>query len=533
MTNYSKTQIGEAARRVKVYIENKKALPTAVAIGADKVPMRNFLYLLTKILVTNKGYVTNVSVSNPVTKSSTFKSGKIDKTHYVDLAKRVSTFIETEKQAPAYANTPLGGMSYQQLIYNFSKILNYVYTKRLTPNYVSVNQFSIKVPVTTTSTYPMGYFINPEQTLIDPIQIASLVKKGVTRYAVRIFEADYKDALTYKATINKAGGTFYAWVWKGFDKVYATYLAKNKVHIVYDVETYDMEKELPAIKELYAVTKQYGVQLILCVKAEGWDGGQLYKELVKYCDRVMPMLYLGDYAKTISDLTAFLKTWTTTYPNKFYAALETYFSDQKTVAKPAETITAEINAAKQFVKSIFLFRFGLSNYLVSTTPVEPSYSSGNWGILEKGVKKIYANITAITNDVRKYCIYSYYFNDKKTFLQELNALISSILGKDNGENCVDYAQCCQKLAKEKGYGGGRFSKYPVILGIYCDADQIWHAVVYMTGNEFAKTSCVINNKTEPGAIVDWAKIADEGGAINTHWCNVNHAVISPSWAPYE
>jgi hypothetical protein len=167
---------------------------------------------------------------------------------------------------------------------------------------------------------------------------------------------------------------------------------------------------------------------------------------------------------------------------------------------------------------------------VTPTPIKPVpapvYSSGDWGLIEKGTHQIISTLTVMTNEVIKHCGYSFYLNGQKNLPREIQALINSFNGIDDGENCVDYAQACTHLAREKGYGA-------TVYGIWCAVSKVNHAVVHITGKEFVNRTCVINGKTYPGVIMDWAKLSSSGGTINQHWCDMNTATKEPSWIPYE
>lgn len=134
------------------------------------------------------------------------------------------------------------------------------------------------------------------------------------------------------------------------------------------METYDIGDYVPWIKSAFT-TINGEVQFISCVKADGWDGGQLYETIVNYCDAIMPMLYLGDYNKSSTDLTNFCKTWFEKLKGKFWACLETYNSDEDTTPKTESRLRAEIKAVSGYIKGIGLFRYGLSNFsgLTSTS----------------------------------------------------------------------------------------------------------------------------------------------------------------------
>ncbi|WP_342457715.1 pseudomurein-binding repeat-containing protein [Methanobacterium sp.] len=145
-TSFTVSQITDAAARVKAYIETNHVLPNYVTIGTTQVKMPDFLRLLTAgLLQLNNGTTTKITlktVAAPAQSSENITSGNIYKSDYVDLAKRVKTFIDANGITPNYANTNLGKLRYESLIYTYSKILNYYQTNKALPNYVSVKAWS-------------------------------------------------------------------------------------------------------------------------------------------------------------------------------------------------------------------------------------------------------------------------------------------------------------------------------------------------------------------------------------------------------
>ena len=124
--NFTVSQINSASARVNKYIENKHRLPKYVTIGTSQVKMPAFLKLLTAdIIQLNNGKTTPIKLKNVKTPSKTtesFKNGKINKSGYLGLAKRVDTFINKNGVAPKQTTSSLGKMNYKSLIYTFSKI---------------------------------------------------------------------------------------------------------------------------------------------------------------------------------------------------------------------------------------------------------------------------------------------------------------------------------------------------------------------------------------------------------------------------
>lgn len=81
-------------------------------MGNGQVQMSDFLKLLTTALLQiNNGKATSITletVNNAVTPTETIKTGNINKADYLDIAKRVDAFIDTQGRLPNYASSILG-----------------------------------------------------------------------------------------------------------------------------------------------------------------------------------------------------------------------------------------------------------------------------------------------------------------------------------------------------------------------------------------------------------------------------------------
>ncbi len=144
--NFTVSQITDAAARVKAYIETNHKLPNYVTIGTTQVEMPEFLKLLTAgLLQINNGTTTSITlkdINSAAKPSESVKSGNITKSGYLDLAKRVNTFIDAIGALPNYATSSLGKLNYQSLIYTFSKIMAFYKTNERLPSYVTVKPWS-------------------------------------------------------------------------------------------------------------------------------------------------------------------------------------------------------------------------------------------------------------------------------------------------------------------------------------------------------------------------------------------------------
>jgi hypothetical protein len=134
--------IASAAGTVKSSYEKNKVLPSYVTINGTQISMPQFLYLLTKGIVninsSNYSSIKIKDVTAPKSPSGTNKSGKINKSVYVTLAKNVATYINNNGRAPNYQKTTLGKISFTKLVYMYSKIVKFYKTYNRLPKYVSI-----------------------------------------------------------------------------------------------------------------------------------------------------------------------------------------------------------------------------------------------------------------------------------------------------------------------------------------------------------------------------------------------------------
>ncbi len=146
--SFTSSQINSAATTVKNFVEKNKRLPSYVTIYSMQVTMPQFLKLMTTNTInlnskTPKS-VTLQTVNNPSTGTGTFKSGNLNKATYVKLAKLINSYINSNGKAPSTGTTSLGKISFKDLVYTYSKILNFQKSNKRLPNYVTVNKFGWK-----------------------------------------------------------------------------------------------------------------------------------------------------------------------------------------------------------------------------------------------------------------------------------------------------------------------------------------------------------------------------------------------------
>lgn len=147
-TNVTTDQVVNASGVVKSYVETNHALPSTVNVSGNQVNMQQFLEL-SATAVTNINNKSNATIAiknygNATAPSENITSRNITKTEYLDIANRVKSYMDSNGRAPNYATQASTGdtISFESMVYMYSKILNYYKTNNVLPNYVSVNAWS-------------------------------------------------------------------------------------------------------------------------------------------------------------------------------------------------------------------------------------------------------------------------------------------------------------------------------------------------------------------------------------------------------
>ena len=197
--SFSQAQINTAAAKVTTFVQINHRLPNYVTISNTEVTMPQFLQLITaNLLNINKGLNTTVNlktVNTPSNSTETVKNGDILKAEYLNIAQSIQTTIASTGKAPSYINSSLGKINFNNLIYTFSKILNFQNTNNRLPNYVSATSWA---NVTNTSNNPEGIDLRPVYICSDNINnvqadtarindlISALAQLGIKAYDMGI-----------------------------------------------------------------------------------------------------------------------------------------------------------------------------------------------------------------------------------------------------------------------------------------------------------------------------------------------------------
>ncbi len=149
-TTVTMAQIGSASSTVKSYYESNKALPSSVTIASQSVTMSSLLNLLTTATIqANSGSTAAITLKNvnePTSSSGSNTAGSILKSEFESIAQNVISYINTNSKAPGYVSTSLGNMSYENVVYMFSKIMTYYQTNNRLPNFVTMTASSSTTP---------------------------------------------------------------------------------------------------------------------------------------------------------------------------------------------------------------------------------------------------------------------------------------------------------------------------------------------------------------------------------------------------
>ena len=147
------------ASNLKTYYENNGVLPNTVTAAGHAFTLPEFLYLMSQATYQlNSSNMTEISciygVKAPSSPSGDTINEQLVKEDYLVLANNLATYIKTNNQAPNYASSAVGKISYNVLVDAFSRILAfYKNNDNYMPNYVTIIQGSAS---SASSSYTVG-----------------------------------------------------------------------------------------------------------------------------------------------------------------------------------------------------------------------------------------------------------------------------------------------------------------------------------------------------------------------------------------
>ena len=165
------SDIASLAYNLKLLIEGdyKGEIPSGVAIDGKTYSSAQFLYLLTKAVTNiNSGVTGDITVVDVSSKGSYGNPIliDIDKSTYLSFANTISNYISNTHALNTYLAYGNGTISFNSLVYTFSKIMSYYYTNGYLPNTVFVTDLSngnyyvnvVAKPSVSTSDFSYTYY---------------------------------------------------------------------------------------------------------------------------------------------------------------------------------------------------------------------------------------------------------------------------------------------------------------------------------------------------------------------------------------
>jgi putative intracellular protease/amidase len=153
VTSYyvTNSQVITSAINTKNYIEKNKKIPSQVKVGSRYVNSSQLLYLMTtaslQISYGKNNSIPISSFTNPSSINEKLTTGTISKNSYIDFAKRIKSFMDTNRQGPSYGVIGLGNVGYNSLIYLYSRVLYQYQTHKAIPLYMNLSSWkSTNIP---------------------------------------------------------------------------------------------------------------------------------------------------------------------------------------------------------------------------------------------------------------------------------------------------------------------------------------------------------------------------------------------------
>jgi hypothetical protein len=160
-SGFTPGQIISAAIKVKNYLSVTKKLPDTIIIGTTTVNQAQFLHLITTATIQIKANdFSLIALKNdtlPSYSQDNIVTGTTSQAEYLDFAQRIKEHMDINGQAPAYGLIGLGKISYQNMIFMYSRILAGYSINGFLPSrianipWVKINPYSSYRPVYITS----------------------------------------------------------------------------------------------------------------------------------------------------------------------------------------------------------------------------------------------------------------------------------------------------------------------------------------------------------------------------------------------
>ncbi len=252
-TKVTISQLGTASHTVNNYYKKYKKLPKTVTINKKKVNMYQYYYLLvtgiSRLASGNKKAITlktNVKAS-PIA-SDTLKKGGIKKTEYVNMAKRVKKYVDTNKgKLPNRVASSRGKIKFETAVENYNRIILFYKLKKRLPTYVTATRYSGQIYMGEGMTRPPRpvYIVSDHiyNTATDNAMIKALITElkyyGVKGTNYGLGPNKHWDIIKDKKIPKNAliveffGGACAATIQDIGTKAYKTYQGERKIYVVF------------------------------------------------------------------------------------------------------------------------------------------------------------------------------------------------------------------------------------------------------------------------------------------------------------
>lgn len=138
-------EVENSSYAVQKFTESKGDIPSSVSVSGKNVTDNAYLEVLCKAVVkANSNNRTSVSVvgrGNPPAPSGS-ASGTLTKSQYLTVANNIKSFYTNNNRAPNYAESSIGNIRYETLVYMYSKIMNYYRINDALPSSITFSYVS-------------------------------------------------------------------------------------------------------------------------------------------------------------------------------------------------------------------------------------------------------------------------------------------------------------------------------------------------------------------------------------------------------
>ncbi|QHN07803.1 pseudomurein-binding repeat-containing protein [Methanothermobacter sp. THM-2] len=140
-------EVCDASKMIGNYTASQNRIPSMVVVNGKNITSDNYLYAASStVLNLNQGKRTGISLPdyNPPTNPSGAATGTLYKSGYLQAAQNIKNFMESNGRSPNYANTAIGQVRYESLIYAYARIINFYNSTGKLPDHITIQQITKK-----------------------------------------------------------------------------------------------------------------------------------------------------------------------------------------------------------------------------------------------------------------------------------------------------------------------------------------------------------------------------------------------------